>query len=172
YFSDSNEPRIFKVEGGREVQVYQHQGLVKHLAFDPSGRLFFSSVTGSRGDGLIYRLDGAHATAVYEVRLQEIGGSWSGTFAFDRLGRVWLSTGARRPASLYRVEYNQYVKIFTTQASGIMGFVFLADGSIAYADNASSVMRLTLPDLQLTRLFSSPYDGWLTDVKLANTSKH
>ena len=61
------------------------------------------------------------------------------------------------------------MKVFTTRVSAIMGFVFLADGSIAYADNARSVMRLTMPDLQLTRLFESPYEGWLTDVKLAVT---
>ena len=168
YFCDATEPRIFKVEAGREVVLYKHSGLVKHLAFDPSGRLYFSSVTGSRDDGVIYRLDGTEATPVYSIRQEEIGGRWSGTFAFDRQGRVWLSSGARLPASLYRLENSRYVKVFTTQVSGIMGFVFLADGSIAYADNDRSVMRLTLPDLQLTRLFESPYEGWLTDVKLAS----
>lgn len=171
YFCDATEPRIFKIEAGREVVLYKHSGLVKHLAFDPSGRLYFSSVAGSRNDGVIYRLDGKEATPVYSVKLEQLGGNWSGTFAFDQLGKLWLSTGARMPASLYRVESNQYVKVFTTQVSGIMGFLFLADGSIAYADNASSVMRLTLPDLQLTRLFESPYEGWLTDVKLASTNK-
>jgi hypothetical protein len=125
--------------------------------------------TGSREDGVIYRLDGERATPVYSVKLAHLGGSWSGTFAFDRQGRLWLSTGARMPASLYRVESDEYVKVFTTRVSAIMGFVFLADGSIAYADNARSVMRLTMPDLQLTRLFESPYEGWLTDVKLAVT---
>jgi hypothetical protein len=49
-----------------------------------------------------------------------------------------------------------------------MGFAFLNDGSIAFADNAHSVMHLTLPALGLSRLFESPYeDGALTDVKLA-----
>ena len=171
YFCDATEPRIFKVEAGREEVIYKHSGLVKHLAFDPAGRLHFSSVTGSRGDGVIYRLDGTQATALYSIKLTDVGGSWSGTFTFDRQGRLWLSTGARMPASLYRVENDQYVKVFTTQVSGIMGFVFLADGSIAYADNARSVMRLTLPNLRLTRLFESPYDGWLTDVKLAGSHR-
>ena len=167
YFCDATEPRIFMVKAGREVVSYKHSGLVKHLAFDPAGRLHFSSVAGSRDDGVIYRLDGSVATPVFTIRQADIGGNWSGTFAFDPQGRLWVSSGARRPASLYRVENNGYVKVFTTQASGIMGFVFLADGSVAYANNASSVMRLTLPDLQLTRLFDSPYEGWLTDVKLA-----
>jgi hypothetical protein len=26
-------------------------------------------------------------------------------------------------------------------------------------------MHLTLPDMRATRIFESPYEGWLTDVK-------
>jgi hypothetical protein len=91
--------------------------------------------------------------------------TWSGTFAFDAHGMLWLSSGAMRPASLYRVRFQQLEKVFTTGDSGIMGFTFLQDGSIAYADNVHSVMHLTLPDLRATRIFESPYEGWLTDVK-------
>jgi hypothetical protein len=32
-------------------------------------------------------------------------------------------------------------------------------------------MRLTLPELQLSRLFESPYEGWLTDVKSVQARK-
>jgi hypothetical protein len=168
YFCDATESRIFEVRADREVVVYQHTGFVKHLAFDPAGRLYFSSVSGSGDDGLIYRLDGSVATLIQAVKLAEVGGNWSGTFAFDRQGVLWLSSGSRPPASLYRVRDNRPEKVFTAPGSGIMGFSFLADGSIAYADNKHSVMRLTLPDLRLSRVFESPYEGWLTDVKPAH----
>ncbi|HEY4038901.1 MAG TPA: caspase family protein, partial [Burkholderiaceae bacterium] len=167
YFCDATESFVYQLKGGRESVVYQHAGFVKHLAFDPSGRLHFSSTMGPRSEGTIYRLDGNTATPVMTVKPDDLDGSWSGTFAFDRSGTLWLSSGSRTPGSLYRVRDNRPEKIFTAPQSGIMGFSFLADGSIAFADNRHSVMQLTLPDLHLTRIFESPYDGWLTDVKPA-----
>jgi hypothetical protein len=71
---------------------------------------------------------------------------------------------------LYRARFNQLDKVFTSGDTAIMGFTFLNDGSIVFADNAHSVMHLTLPALGLSRLFESPFeDGPLTDVKVAGT---
>jgi hypothetical protein len=110
-------------------------------------------------------LAGSKAVAYYSLPADSMPATWSGTFAFDAHGMLWLSSGAMLPASLYRVRFQQLEKVFTTGDSGIMGFAFLRDGSIAYADNVRSVMHLTLPDLRATRIFESPYEGWLTDVK-------
>lgn len=165
YFCDATEARIFKIEGQGETVVYQHNAPIKHLAFGPSGVLYFSSVMGSRDDGTIYELMGSKAVPFYTLKADSTGGAWSGTFAFDRQGMLWLSSGSKRPASLYRVRYQQLEKVFSTDQTGIMGFSFLSDGSIVYADNVHSVMHLTLPSLQLSRIFESPYEGWLTDVK-------
>jgi hypothetical protein len=155
------------LKAGRESVVYQHTGFVKHLAFDSAGRLHFSSMMGPRSEGTIYRLDGETATPVFKVKPDDLDGTWSGTFAFDRSGILWLSRGSHKPGSLYRVRNNRPERVFTSSDSGIMGFSFLTDGSIAFADNHHSVIQLTLPDLRLTRIFESPYDGWLTDVKPA-----
>jgi hypothetical protein len=165
YFCDATEARIFKIEADHEVVAYQHDRPVKHLEFGPNGHLYFSSVLGSRDGGTIFELVGSKALAYYSLPPDGMPATWSGTFAFDAHGMLWLSSGAMRPASLYRVRFQQLEKVFTTNDSGIMGFTFLRDGSIAYADDAHSVMHLTLPELQTSRIFESPYEGWLTDVK-------
>jgi hypothetical protein len=171
YFCDATESRIFLLKAGKESVVYQHDAPVKHLALGPSGRLYFSSVLGTRDNGIIYELNGSKATPYFTLQPDTLGGPWSGTFAFDRQGMLWLSSGARRPASLYRVRYQQLEKVFSTDQSAIMGFSFLDDGSIAFADDAHAVMHLTLPSLQMSRLFESPYEGWLTDVKIAQVKR-
>jgi hypothetical protein len=170
YFCDATESRIFKLDGQTESIVYKHHAPIKHLAFGPNGRLYFSSVLGSQDDAFIYQLDGSNAVPYYTLKAGTLDGPWSGTFAFDRQGMLWLSSGTRRPASLYRVRYQQLEKVFTTEQTAIMGFAFLVDGSIIFADNVHSVMRLTLPGLALSRLFESPYEGWLTDVKPARVA--
>jgi hypothetical protein len=168
FFCDATESRILKIAGGQETIEYQHDRPIKHLAFNAAGRLFFSSVMGSQDPGTIYELKAGKAVLFYTLPANAIGGTWSGTFAFDRQGMLWLSSGSRRPGTLYRARFNQLEKVFTSDDTAIMGFTFLNDGSIAFADNAHSVMHLTLPALGLSRLFESPYeDGSLTDVKLA-----
>ena len=165
YFCDATEARIFKIEADHESVVYQHHTPVKHLEFGPNGHLYFSSVMGSRDAGTIYEFTDGRATPYYSLKPDAMPGTWAGTFAFDAHGMLWLSSGPQRPASLYRVRFQQLEKVFTTADTGIMGFGFLGDGSIVYADNAHGVMHLLLPSLQAGRLFESPYEGWLTDVK-------
>jgi hypothetical protein len=168
FFCDATESRILKIAGERETIEYQYNQPIKHLAFNATGRLFFSTVMGSHDPGTIYELNAGKAVLFYTLPANVIAGTWSGTFAFDRQGMLWLSSGSRRPGTLYRARFNQLDKVFTSNDTAIMGFTFLSDGSIVFADNAHSVMRLTLPSLGLSRLFESPFgDGPLTDVKLA-----
>jgi Caspase domain len=168
FYCDATESRILRIAGGRESIEYQFNRPIKHLAFNTTGRLFFSTVMGSQDPGTIYELNAGKAILFYTLPANAIAGPWSGTFAFDRQGMLWVSSGSRRPGALYRARFNQLDRVFTSNDTAIMGFTFLNDGSIIFADNAHSVMRLTLPSLGLSRLFESPFeDGPLTDVKLA-----
>jgi hypothetical protein len=168
FFCDATESRILRIAGGSETIEYQYNRPIKHLAFNAAGRLFFSTVMGSQDPGTIYELNAGKAILFYTLPANVIAGPWSGTFAFDRQGMLWLSSGSRRPGTLYRARFNQLDRVFTSNDTAIMGFTFLNDGSIVFADNAHSVMHLTLPSLGLSRLFESPFeDGPLTDVKLA-----
>ncbi|MDP9013752.1 MAG: hypothetical protein M3O41_14075 [Pseudomonadota bacterium] len=168
FFCDATESRILRIAGERETIEFQYNQPIKHLAFNTTGRLFFSTVMGSHDPGTIYELNAGKAVLFYTLPANMIAGTWSGTFAFDRQGMLWLSSGSRHPGTLYRARFNQLDKVFTSNDTAIMGFTFLSDGSIVFADNAHSVMRLTLPSFGLSRLFESPFDdGPLTDVKLA-----
>jgi sugar lactone lactonase YvrE len=167
YFCDATEGRILRFDGTKELVVYQHIGSIKHLAFGPSGRLFFSSVMGTRNGGTIFELSDSKALPYHTVKPEDLPQGWAGTFAFDRSGMLWLSSGSGRPAALYRVRAQQLEQVYTASSGGVLGFSFLQDGSIVYADGAHSVYRVTLPSLHAEKIFDSPFEGMLTDVKPA-----
>ena len=167
YFCDATEGRILRFDGTKELVVYQHIGSIKHLAFGPTGRLFFSSVMGTRNGGTIFELSDSKALPYHTVKPEDLPQGWAGTFAFDRSGMLWLSSGSGRPAALYRVRAQQLEQVYTASSGGVLGFSFLQDGSIVYADGAHSVYRVTLPSLHAEKIFDSPFEGMLTDVKPA-----
>lgn len=166
YFCDATETRIYRVHSGRVETAYQHNAFVRHLGVDGGGRLYFSSSIDLHGDGMIFQLEAGKAIPVLSVRAADVGGAWSGTFAFDQRGALWLSTGSASPSGLYRVDNGRPVPVYIADDRRIMGFAFLADGSIAFADNAHSVYLLTLPG-RVSKLFESPYPGRLVDVQAA-----
>jgi hypothetical protein len=167
YYCDATEGRILKFDGTQELVVFQHIGPIKHLAFGPTGGLFFSSVMGSRSGGTIFELKDSKALPYHTIKAEDLPQGWGGTFAFDRSGMLWLSSGGSRPASLYRVRAQQLEQVYTSSSGGVLGFSFLQDGSIVYADGERSVYRVTLPSFRAEKLFDSPYEGTLTDVKPA-----
>jgi hypothetical protein len=164
YVCDATEGRILRIEGDHEVVAYQHSGPVRHIAFGPTGQLFFSSVMGSQRGGAIYELKDSKALPFYTMTPETMPQGWAGTFSFDRAGMLWLSSGSGHPASLYRVHGQQLETVYTANSGGVWGFSFLSDGSVVYADGAHAVYRVTLPAARATKLFDSPFEGTLTDV--------
>jgi hypothetical protein len=164
YVCDATEGRILRIEGDHEVVAYQHSGPVRHIAFGPTGQLFFSSVMGSQRGGAIYELKDSKALPFYIMTPETMPQGWAGTFSFDRAGMLWLSSGSGHPASLYRVHGQQLETVYTANSGGVWGFSFLSDGSVVYADGAHAVYRVTLPAARATKLFDSPFEGTLTDV--------
>lgn len=63
YFVNANRRSIFRIDGGAETRVYRHTTLVRDLAFDRQGHLYFSESTGAGGDGMIYRFNRPVGTA-------------------------------------------------------------------------------------------------------------
>ena len=167
YYCDATETRIYRIHEGHVEEAYRHNGYIRHLAVDSAGRLYFSVVGLMHDDGSIFRLDSGRAVPVLTVNAADLGGSWSGTFALDRNDKVWLSSGAASPSGLYQVINGAPVQVYSATDHAIMGFAFLPDGSIAFADNARSVYQLTLPN-QVAKLFESPYEGRLTDVQIGD----
>jgi WD40 repeat protein len=165
FFCNANDRRVYKIENGQEKSVYTHNTYVRSVAFDSHGVLYFSEATGGGGDGTIYRLNGSTAVPFHSVRLSEIDGYWAGDFAFDRQGTLWLSSGNRRPANLYKL-VNGSLTLVLASADPIDGISFAHDGSLLYT-RQSFIYQVTLPSLKTFLLYQSPKspaNTWLTGV--------
>jgi len=173
YFVNANENRIYltALTGtgySAEQTVYTHSTYVRDIAFalDDAGdlHLYFSEATGAGANGMIYRLEGdGTATPFYEVRLSDVGGSWAGDFAFDTEGNLYLSSGNRIPASIYRVRSGSGAveTVYTDNAEPIKGLI-VQDGQIYYANWRKTIYLLT--NGTKNDFYTDPNRTWLSDV--------
>lgn len=174
YYANSNQRNIYMTaETGSgwsaETTVFTHTTYVRDIAFafDQNGNLglYFSEASGAGGDGKIYRIDGASATPIYTVKLSDVGGSWRGDFAFDYDGNLYLSSGNRVPASIYKVESGTaaITKIYESRTGSIAGLIY-RDGYLYYADWRQNIYRLDLSSMTSTVYYTNPSRTWLSDV--------
>lgn len=164
YFCDANGSKILRWRGEAEEVVFTHGTYVREVAIGPGDAVYFSEATGAGGDGIIYRLDGVSATEYYRVRLADVDGFWAGNFAFDPDGNLWLSSGNRVPASLYRVAEGTLRRVYTSPDAPIMGFTFEPTGNLVYADGREALIRLSSPTLDQQSRQPVPGARRLSDV--------
>ncbi|HDI31867.1 MAG TPA: hypothetical protein ENF80_03520 [Thermofilum sp.] len=192
YFTDANEYPgkiyvAFRTASGWHVEViYEHNTYIRDLAWGPGIKttkvqhpsLYFSEASGAGSNGKIYRLTDRGAELYYEVKLEDVDGFWAGhfTFAGDVL---YLSSGNRIPASIYKVTANGTVnRLFTSNDEPICGIFYVPGptigeikhpGFLYYANHMQSIYKLDLLTLKKTLTLSDPNRKWLNDVYLANT---
>lgn len=173
YFCSANARRIF-VKRHRESErvVFTHNTYVRDVAVDPNGNLYFSEASGARGDGRIYKLrprvnelrpdrrfsiSSDSQSRSVQVRLSTVDGFWAGDFTFDARGDLYLSTGNRTPAFIYRLPrdpngvHARPQKVYRDTKGAIKGlaidprnsdFIYYADwGRIVYGLNIRSFRR-------------------------------
>ncbi|MCJ7444384.1 MAG: hypothetical protein MUO26_07640 [Methanotrichaceae archaeon] len=150
-----------------EEAVYTNPTYIKDIAFakDPDGnqRIFFSEATGSTSNGKIYWLDSTVTPVLYyEVPLEAVDGFWSGDFAFDDGGTLYLSSGNINPASIYRVEGGSINRIYS-DTEPIKGLTY-KDGSLYYAEWGNKIFQVDLATMAKNDYRSQPGHGWLSDV--------
>jgi hypothetical protein len=175
YYADSNQNNIYlTAETGSgwsaETIVYTHTTYVRDIAFafDQNGEigLYFSEATGAGGDGKIYRLESSgSAVPFYTVKLSDVGGFWRGDFAFDYDGNLYLSSGNRVPASIYKVTSGTgaVTKIFDSRTGSIAGLVYRS-GYLYYADWRQNIYRLDMSSMTSTVYYTNPSRTWISDV--------
>ncbi len=169
YFADANGDYVFRLDNDRvERPVYKHTTYVRDLGFDPLDGLYFSEASGAGGDGMIFRLESGRALPFYAVHLAEVDGFWAGTFTFDKNGSLWLSTGNKVPASLYKVVEGHPRRMFTSSGS-IMGLRFTSDGDLLFADHGQTIQRLQLPGFIASVAYSNDLFRWASDVDLVRS---
>jgi len=115
YFCSANDRRIYQIIEERERVVFEHKTYIRDIAVDPSGNFYFSAASGAGSDGAIYELrpranelGSAQRFSIsrrrpIQVYLKTVDGFWAGDFTFDAQGNLYLSTGNRTPAFIYKV---------------------------------------------------------------------
>ena len=174
YLVDASDRRIVKcvreeADWGPEEVVYAHSTYIRDIAFATTTtgetKLLFSEASGAGADGRILVLDQGNASPYYEVGLKDIGGSWSGHFALDSEGTLYLSTGYRTPASIYKVVEGSLVRAYTSQREPIAG-LFVSDGVLYFASGRSGVSSLDLATGEIAVLYENPEHARISDVAL------
>lgn len=171
YFVNSNEFKIYLKDlspgAPPESVVHNHSTYVRDIAVDPDGVMYFSEATGAGGDGKVWRLnsDGS-ATVLYEVLLSQVDGFWSGDFCFDGDGVLYLSTGNRVGASVYRVDVGAgtVVTQYTDPSGSITGITFGQDGLLYYADWRQRIYALDLETGTRNQVYYKASRKWTSDV--------
>ncbi|MCJ7445272.1 MAG: PAN domain-containing protein [Methanotrichaceae archaeon] len=177
YYCNANDNKIFRSIQScddpsswlPEEIVYTHATYVRDIAFakapDERQRLFFSEASGSANNGKIYYLDGTATSVLYfEVPLEAVDGFWSGDFAFDDGGTLYLSSGNIKPASIYRVgRGGEVTKIFTDTAEPIKGMAY-KDNAIYYGNRGKMIYRLDLSTMTKSEYRTQEGHKWISDV--------
>lgn len=174
YYVNANDNKIYlaaRIPDGTwtttDQVAYSHSTYIRDLEYYPSAsgelQVYFSESSGAGGDGQIYLLSGGAATPYYTVRLSDVDGFWAGNFIHDREGNLFLSSGNRIPASIYRVSGGIVSRIYTSNSAPITGMAYL-DGSIYYANWGNEIHRLDLSTLIDTVVRSQPGHTWISDV--------
>jgi len=177
YYVNANDNKIYLaigILGGTwtttDQVVYTHSTYIRDLEYYPSAsgglQIYFSESSGAGGNGKIYLLSGGTATPYYTVRLSDVDGYWAGDFIHDSDGNLYLSSGNRVPASIYRVSGGRVSRIYTSNNAPITGMAY-RDGSIYYANWGNEIHRLDLSTLIDTVFRSQPGHTWISDVGFA-----
>ena len=171
YYVNANEYKIYRTHQislgwALEEVVYTHDTYIRDIAFafDSDGELglYFSEATGAGGDGKIYRIEDGSATLYYEVKLADVDGSWAGDFAFDAKSNLYLSSGNRVPARIYKVDDGSVEEIYKDDKEPIKGLV--CEDGVYYANWRTKIYRLDTGTGERTVVYSNPERGWLSDV--------
>lgn len=167
YVSNANKFNLYSVDSttGLASIEYTHTTYLRDVAFDPSGKFYFSESSGAGGDGKIYLLNlTTHVpTLFYTVHLPQVGGFWAGDFTFSPDGHLYLSTGNEIGAHIYRVDNpalaSPPVTVYSIATESVTGIAFDRSGQLFYTNwdgTNGYIYQLNLSTSARNLVFSSP----------------
>jgi len=176
YFVNANENNIYRVFKIKilwwtwtfTVKIYTHSTYIRDILLDKDGNIYFSEASGAGANGKIYKINSGPSTATLfqEIELSEVGGFWAGNFIFDTQGNLYISSGNRIPASIYRLRDGIWEEIFTDSSAPIKGLTFLACDLLCYANWRSEIYTLDIQSGTRELIYSNPIHQWVSDIAL------
>jgi hypothetical protein len=173
YFCSINDKRIYQRMGQEERVVFEHGAYIRDIAVDMNGNLYFSEARGGKGDGRIYQLSPTVSELGREgkfsisketipVYLKTVNGFWAGDFTFDERGNLYLSTGDRSPAFIYKAQrdkggqYGSPRSVYKDTQAPIKGIAMdPTNPNLAYyADWGRAIYKLDVRNLRRSVEFS------------------
>ena len=157
-----NESHVLIASAGGGRPVYTHSTYVRDVAAE-NGNLYFSEASGAGHDGAIYRFRDASYTAVdlfCHVRIADIGGFWSGNFAFGADRTVYVANGNERPACIWKFPSPtaKPERIFE-HADMIGGFCVVDTDTILFTQWTNTIFELHVAAQKVDILHQSPKPG-------------
>lgn len=182
YFVDDSRMSIFEARPklGSVEAIFTHKDYIRDLqlrSVDSAKRLYFSDATGPGGDGIIYYLNETGKAAPYysvgyTMRQTDVAGYWDGSFTFDDDGNLYLASGDRKPASIYRITgagpdcvTGSDSEIYTDQSGPVMGIQYVSPNWIYYTDHGSKIYKLNLNTFKKEEVYSGNAT-YLADLSL------
>jgi len=170
YFVNANEKVVYRVIKifwfTFTIRIYTHSTYVRDIAFDSYNNLYFSEATGAGTNGKIFKIESGSPILFQEVELSEVGGFWAGDFTFDTQGNLYISSGNRVPASIYRFRDGTWEEVFTDDSDPIKGLTFLACDLLCYANWRSEIYILDTNSGSRELIYSNPIHLWISDIAL------
>ncbi len=176
YFVNANEHNIYRVFKIKiflwtftfTFKIYTHSTYVRDIFLDKDGNIYFSEATGAGENGKIYKIEsGTSETTLFkEIVLSEVGGFWAGNFTFDTQGNLYITSGNRVPASIYRFKNSVWEEIFKDDSEPIKGLTFLACDLLCYANWRSEAYMLDVRSGTRELIYSNPIHQWVSNIAL------
>lgn len=194
FFCSRKDNKIYRRMGQRERVVFENRGYIRDIAVDSNGNLNFSEANCDKSDGRIFKLtppiDELRPEQKFSISKKEkpinillktVDGFWDGCFTFDSQSNLYLSTGDRIPASIYKADklrvsqYNTPKNIYKNTRGVIKGIAIepnIKDPNnpdyIFYADWGRSIFRMKMDNLKRSVVFSGRFSFSKKEVKSNN----
>ena len=173
YFVPANSWLIMMTDVRETRLVYEHDALIRDIAFDSHGILFFSEASGAGGDKRIYRLgfmgEGEAGPPLKIIKLNEVGGFWAGNFTFEQSDRLFVSTGNRVPSAIYESTATGFERRYSLNEP-ITGFTFQTARRLLFTSHSQVVYALEGFSVRST-VHTSSRANWLNDVAVVTSYK-
>lgn len=137
---------------------------VREVDFGPGNCLYVSEAYDAAADGRIWKLSPGHPpTIFYTVRRAQVAGRWSGHFAFDPTGRLFISNGSAPMANIWSCPLAGVPSRVFHSTGPILGFHFVGPQTVLFTNGTPLLRKVTFGGAPSV-VFTSPAHHRYCDV--------